>query len=72
MCISVSYLLGDESKCTFSMDLTNEDKLDKGILYSSNIKESVIGIACVFKYVIRPIYILLKCTKSLFIQFNIE
>ncbi|CAI6363846.1 unnamed protein product [Macrosiphum euphorbiae] len=49
MCISVSYLLGDESKCTFSMDLTNEDKLDKGILYSSNIKESKILKTVLFK-----------------------
>jgi len=55
MCISVSYLVGNESKCTFSMDLTDEDKLDKGVLYSSNIKESVIGIVYVYKYIIRPI-----------------
>ncbi|XP_001943393.2 uncharacterized protein LOC100166399 [Acyrthosiphon pisum] len=49
MCISVSYLLGDESKCTFSMDLTDEDKLDKQIIYSSNIKESKILKTVLFK-----------------------
>ncbi|CAI6369742.1 unnamed protein product [Macrosiphum euphorbiae] len=49
MCISVSYLLGNESKCTFSMYLTDEDKLDKGVLYSSNIKESKILKTVLFK-----------------------
>lgn len=42
MCISMSYLLEDQSKCTFSMYLTNEDSLDKQVIYSyDHIKESV-------------------------------
>lgn len=41
MCISMSYLLEDQSKCTFSMYLTNEDSLDKQVIYSyDHIKES--------------------------------
>ncbi|XP_060876579.1 uncharacterized protein LOC132949615 [Metopolophium dirhodum] len=49
MCISVSYLLVDESKCTFSMDLTGEDKLEKRVIYSSNINESKILKTVLFK-----------------------
>jgi len=41
MCISVSYLLEDESKCTFSMDLTNDNSFDKRTIYTNKIQESV-------------------------------
>jgi len=41
MCISLSYLLEDESKCTFSMDLIDDDSLYKHVIYSNNIQESV-------------------------------
>ncbi|XP_016660813.2 uncharacterized protein LOC100572806 [Acyrthosiphon pisum] len=44
MCISVSYLLEDESKCTFKMNLTDEDDPYKRDIYSTNIKESVTWI----------------------------
>jgi len=41
MCISVSYLLEDESKCTFSMNLTDENIFYEPVIYSTNIEESV-------------------------------
>jgi len=41
MCISVSYLLEDESKCTFSMDLTDDDSSVKKVILSNKIQESV-------------------------------
>jgi len=42
MCISVSYLLEDESKCTFLMNLIHEDSpYHEQFIYSTNIKESV-------------------------------
>ncbi|KAL4119661.1 hypothetical protein QTP88_012455 [Uroleucon formosanum] len=49
MCISVSYLLEDESKCTFSMDLTDEDSIDKQVIYSTFIKESKVLSTVLFK-----------------------
>jgi len=53
MCVSVSYLLEDESKCTFSMNLTDEDGPYKRVIYSTNIKESVTWFyTCIYKYII--------------------
>ncbi|XP_026805156.1 tenascin-like [Rhopalosiphum maidis] len=40
MCISISYLLEDESKCTLSVELTNGENLKKYIMNAYNIKES--------------------------------
>ncbi|KAL5235451.1 hypothetical protein ACI65C_002861 [Semiaphis heraclei] len=42
MCISMSYLLEDESKCTFSMYLTDDDSFVKKVTYSysNTIQES--------------------------------
>ncbi|XP_022174267.1 uncharacterized protein LOC111036533 isoform X2 [Myzus persicae] len=39
-CISVSYILNDVSKCTFTMILIDEDSPNKQIIGSNNIKES--------------------------------
>lgn len=51
MCISVSYLLEDESKCTFKMNLTDEDDPYKRDIYSTNIKESKVLKTALFKSV---------------------
>lgn len=40
MCISVSYLLKNESQCRFSMNLTDEDNFLDQIIYSNDIDES--------------------------------
>ncbi|KAF0768457.1 tenascin-like, partial [Aphis craccivora] len=40
MCISISYLLEDESQCTFNLDITRDDIVDKKIISSYNIKKS--------------------------------
>jgi len=72
MCVSLTYLLEDESKCTFSMDLTNEDSFDdKQVIYSNNIKESVTWPFTCITYIniILINYILFKSTKSVFIHF---
>ncbi|XP_027837642.2 uncharacterized protein LOC114120057 [Aphis gossypii] len=52
MCISISYLLEDESKCTLSMDLSvlnRDDIFDKKIISSYNIKESKVLTTVLFK-----------------------
>jgi len=56
MCISISYLLEDESQCTLSMDLSvlnRDDNFEKQIISSYNIKESVI----IFNYYLYYTYI---------------
>ncbi|XP_026822080.1 LOW QUALITY PROTEIN: tenascin-like [Rhopalosiphum maidis] len=40
MCISISYLLEDESKCTLSVELTDGENLKKKIMNAYAIKES--------------------------------
>ncbi|KAL5235450.1 hypothetical protein ACI65C_002860 [Semiaphis heraclei] len=40
MCISMSYLLEDKSKCTFSVDVTDDDSFEKHFIVSHNIEES--------------------------------
>ncbi|XP_025205629.1 uncharacterized protein LOC112601954, partial [Melanaphis sacchari] len=40
MCISISYLLEDESKCTLSMALTDKDNIDERYILYSNLTES--------------------------------
>ncbi|XP_029343331.1 uncharacterized protein LOC100159980 [Acyrthosiphon pisum] len=49
MCISVSYLLEDESKCNFSINLTDENS--PRVIYSTNIKESKVLKTVLFKSV---------------------
>lgn len=64
MCISISYLLEDESKCTLSMDLSvlnRDDIFDKKIISSYNIIESVI----IFNYYLYYTYIYIYTNNTI-------
>jgi len=82
MCISISYLLEDESQCTLSMELSvlNRDNIfDKRIISVNNIKESVIIFYYysyyIFLYTNNTTYLnnkIYKNTSVTFLNFNAE